>query len=72
MDEATGRATKAAHRVRSQVDSGTRNIVSVEEALVRHVRDNPALYAIGVSLLLGALIAKLVLESRRDRQIPLL
>jgi hypothetical protein len=39
--------------------------VTFEESIVRHMRENPAMYIIGASLLIGALIAKLVLETRR-------
>jgi len=33
--------------------------------MVRHVRQNPALYLIGTALVIGALIAKLIIESAR-------
>ena len=71
-DQGAERANELSRRVRGQVDAGTRNIVGVEEAIVRHVRENPALYAFGAALLIGALIAKLVLESRRTASAPLL
>jgi len=72
VESGSRRANEAARRTRGQVDAGTKNIVSVEESLVRHVRENPALYVIGAALLIGALIAKLVLEARQARDAPLL
>jgi hypothetical protein len=65
-------ATETARRVRHQVDTGTRGFVTAEEAIVRHVRENPALYLIGTALVIGALLAKLIIESRQARQVPLL
>jgi hypothetical protein len=59
-------------RVKGGVDGGRRELVSMEEAIVRHARENPALYVIGAALLIGALIAKLLLESRRTSPPPLL
>jgi hypothetical protein len=54
------------------MDTGTRTLVTAEEAIVRHVRENPALYLIGTALVIGALIAKLIIESRQTAQAPLL
>ena len=71
-DEGTKKANDLSRRVRDRVDTGTRNIVSVEESIVRHVRENPALYAFGAALLIGALVARLVMEARRTPQAPLL
>ncbi len=71
-DQGAKRANELSRRVRDQVDTGTRNVVSAEEAIVRHVRENPALYAFAAALLIGALIAKLVMESRRTERAPLL
>jgi hypothetical protein len=69
-EEGAKRATDAARRVRDQVD--VRNLVSAEEKIVQHVRENPALYLMAAALLIGALIAKLILESRQARHAPLL
>jgi sensor c-di-GMP phosphodiesterase-like protein len=71
-DEGAKRANKVSRRMRDQLDAGTRNAVSVEESMVRHMRENPALYVIGAALLIGALIAKLILESRQNSETPLL
>jgi hypothetical protein len=68
----TKRANELSRRMRDQLDTGTRNAVSVEESMVRHMRENPALYIIGAALLIGALIAKLILESRQNSETPLL
>jgi hypothetical protein len=59
-------------RVREQVDSGRRNVITVEEAIVRHIRENPALYILGAALLAGVLIARLFLEASRKPRAPLL
>jgi hypothetical protein len=72
VDKGTKRAKKLSRHVRDRVDTGTRGVVTVEESLVRHVRENPALYVFAAALLIGALIAKLLLESRRTPQSPLL
>jgi hypothetical protein len=71
-DMGAKQATGVARRVRAQVGTGTRGFVTAEESIVRHVRENPALYLIGAALLIGALIAKLIIESRETRQAPLL
>jgi sensor c-di-GMP phosphodiesterase-like protein len=65
-------ATATARRVREQIDTGTRSLVTAEEAIVHHVRENPALYLIGTALVIGVLIAKLIIESRQTRTAPLL
>jgi hypothetical protein len=65
-------AAETARRLRHQMDTGTRTLVTAEEAIVRHVRENPALYLIGTALVIGALIAKLIIESRQTAQTPLL
>lgn len=65
LHEGSRRANELTRRVREQVDCGRRNAVTFEESIVRHMRENPAMYIIGASLLIGALIAKLVLETRR-------
>ena len=70
VDKQSRQAAGAARRVRDQVDM--RSLVSAEERIVRHVRENPALYLMGAALVIGALIAKLILESRETRQAPLL
>jgi adenylate kinase len=72
LDKGAKGAKELSRRVRDRIDTGTRDVVSVEESLVRHVRENPALYAFAAALLIGALIAKLILESRRTPQAPLL
>ncbi len=73
MDIGAKRANELSERLRERVGTGTRNIVGIEEAIVRHVRENPALYLFGAALLIGALIGKLVLESRRpETSAPLL
>ncbi len=59
-------------RVREQARAGQRNLVSAEDALVRHVRGNPALYVIGAALLIGVLVARLVIEVQREPRAPLL
>ena len=64
-DKRTKQAAGMAHRVRDQVD--LRRFVSAEEAIVKHVRENPALYLMGAALVIGALIAKLIIESRESR-----
>ena len=71
-DKGTKQANELTRRVRDQVDTGTRNIVSVEESIVQHMRENPALYLFAAALLIGTLIAKLVLESRQTARAPLL
>ncbi len=71
-DKGTRQANELTRRVRDRVDTGTRNIMSVEESIVQHVRENPALYVFAAALLIGALVAKLVLESRRTDRAPLL
>jgi hypothetical protein len=69
-DEGAKRARAAARRVRDQVDAGTRNVASVEEAIVRHMRENPVAYFLAVALVIVGLIARLMLESRRTRRTP--
>jgi hypothetical protein len=74
----TGRGARQARgmakRMRNQVD--LRSLATTEEKLVQHVRDNPALYLIGAALIIGALVAKLLLQSSahldESRRIPLL
>lgn len=70
--QAGGIARQIRGQVRGQMDAGTQTLVSAEEAMVRHVRENPALYLMGAALIVGALLAKLILESRSRRQAPLL
>jgi hypothetical protein len=72
-DEGAKRANGLARRVQDRAD--VRALVTTEERIVRHVRENPALYLMGAALLIGALIAKLILEARQspqDRPAPLL
>ncbi len=71
-DKGTQQANELSRRVRDQVDSGKRSVISVEESIVQHMRENPALYVFAAALLIGALIAKLVLESRHTSRAPLL
>jgi len=59
-------------RVREHVDTGRRNVITAEEAIVKHVRENQALYALGAAVLIGVLIARLILEGRRTPRAPLL
>jgi hypothetical protein len=59
-------------RVREQARTGQRNLVSAEEAVVRHMRGNPAIYLIGAALLIGVLVARLVVEAQREPRAPLL
>lgn len=71
VDKPAKQAGRMARRVRDQVDM--RSLVTVEERIVRHVRENPALYLMGAALVIGALLAKLIMESSREtRQAPLL
>jgi len=65
-------ARELKRRTRHQVDTGRHNAVSVEESIVRHMRENPSIYIIGAALLIGALIARLILASRREPQPPFL
>ena len=71
-DKGARQAQEISRRVRHRVESGTGGVVSVEEAIVQHVRENPAVYIFGVALVIGALIAKLFLETRRVPEPPLL
>jgi len=66
------RASRLARRVRGRVDSGARNAVTIEESIVSHIRENPALYILGGALLITILIAKLLREARQSRNAPLL
>jgi hypothetical protein len=69
----TEQQAKRARHVRRQVDAGARSLVSAEEAMVRHVRENPALYLVGAAIIIGALIAKLLIESsQRAKDAPLM
>ena len=70
VDQRVKRATGTARRVRNQANS--RSLASAEERIVRHVREFPALYLIGVAVVIGVVIAKLILESRETRRAPLL
>ena len=75
LEKAVGKqacGTQIRRRVRERMDTGRRNVMSVEEAVVRHIRENPALYLIGAALLIGVLIARLILDARRVPQAPLL
>lgn len=72
LDQGVRRANEAARRLRTQVDTGTRSMVTIEEAIVRHMRENPALYIMGAALLIGALVVRVVLEARRMPPAPLL
>ena len=65
-------AAGMARQLRRQVDTGTRSLITAEEALVRHVRANPALYLMGTALVFGALVAKLFIQARQSRQAPIL
>ncbi len=65
-------ANHLSRQARNRVKTGTRNLVSVEESIARHMQENPALYVFAAALLLGVLIAKLAMESRRVPQPPLL
>ena len=65
-------AATAARRMREQINTGTGSLVNAEEEIVRHVRENPALYLMATALVIGALIAKLIIESRQTRRAPLL
>jgi len=71
-DKGTKKADELSRRVRDKVDTGTRSVVSLEESIVQHMRENPALYVFAAALLIGALVAKLVLESRQTSRAPLL
>lgn len=71
-EEKSRQAAGAARQLRRQVDSGTRTLVTAEESIVRHVRENPALYLMCAALVVGVLIAKLIMESRQARRAPLL
>ena len=70
VDKRAKQANGIARRVRYQAD--LRNFVSTEERIVRHVRENPALYLIGAVLVIGLLVARLVMESRETPEAPLL
>ena len=70
MDRGAKEAAAVAQRVRDRID--TRRLVSAEEAIIGHIRENPALYLVGAALLFGALIAKLIIEARESRRAPLL
>ena len=59
-------------RLREQARASQRNLMTAEEAVVRHVRANPSLYLIGAAVLVGVLIARLVLEAQRTPRAPLL
>jgi hypothetical protein len=72
LDKPAKRAAAAARRMQDQAEAGRRNIVNAEEMAVRHVRENPALYLICAALIVGALMAKLILEMRDFRRAPLL
>lgn len=65
-------ADKMSRQIRERAGTRRRQIITFEEALVKHVRENPALYVFAAALLLGVLIARLVLESRRTSRAPLL
>jgi len=72
-DQGARQATGMARRMRQQMDTGRHTFVTAEERIVHHVRENPALYLMGAALLIGALVAKLIMESRTEtRQAPLL
>jgi hypothetical protein len=71
-EKGSKQANELSRRVRRRVETGTRELAGVEESVVRHVRENPALYVFAAALLIGALIAKLLLESRRTERAPLL
>lgn len=72
-EERAGKGTaELTRRVREQVDTGRRTVITAEEALVRHMRENPAIYVLGAALLIGVLIARLVLEASREPRAPLL
>jgi hypothetical protein len=65
----TQQAAALVRRVRDQID--TEKLATTEEAIVRHVRQNPALYLMAAALIIGALVAKLLMGSRRDFEPPL-
>jgi hypothetical protein len=66
------RATELSRRMRRQVDTGARSAIAMEESIVRHIRQNPALYVMGAALLVGLIIARLILEARQTSRAPLL
>ena len=63
-------AVGIAGRMRRQMDTGARGFATTEEAIVRHVRQNPALYLMGAALLIGALVAKVLIEMRQTPRTP--
>ena len=72
VEKGSKQADAMAKQVRKQVDAGAKEIASMEEALVQHVRDNPAIYVISIAVVVGVLIAKLLIEGSRRRDTPLL
>jgi len=72
LDSGSKQAGQFTRRVRDQVDSGRRGAVTLEESFVRHVRDNPAMYIMAAAILIGALIARLMIEARQPPRAPLL
>jgi len=69
-DKRAKQAMGMAQRMRDQVD--LRGFVSAEEKIVRHVRENPAVYLMATALVIGALIAKLIIQGNESRRAPLL
>jgi len=61
-------AGKGIKRARTDLEK----LVGNEEKMIRHMRANSTLYLVVAALIAGALIAKLLLESRDARQAPLL
>jgi hypothetical protein len=72
LEAGSRRAEEFARRARREAESRGREIVSFEESLVRHARENPALYVFAAAVVIGAVIAKLILEARQERRVPLL
>ena len=71
-EEGVKQAAHISKRLRKQVATGTREAATIEEALITHVRENPALYILAGAVLIGALIAKVLFEARRYPEPPLL
>ena len=61
-----------ARRLRDQVDTQAKRLLTVEEKIVQHVRENPALYIFSIALVIGALTVKLIMEPRQTRRVPVL
>ena len=70
VDERARQTNGMARRMRERVD--LHKLVTTEDRIVRHLRENSTLYLVGAAVLLGALIAKRVMESREAPRAPLL